>query len=108
MMFVIVLILLAILSLYITIAVLGAVILLLPWVLIGLLAGMIASAATKQQHSTLENIGIGLVGSVVGGIIYEILTDRTTGGVFSPTRIAMSIIGAIIFLLVLNAYRNRN
>ena len=108
MLFLILLILLAILSLYVTIAILGTIIILLPWVIIGLLTGMIASAVTRQRHTFWENVGIGLAGSVVGGLFFETLTHQAPGGPFSPTRVGVSIVGAILFLVAINALHRRS
>ncbi|MSQ15548.1 MAG: GlsB/YeaQ/YmgE family stress response membrane protein [Dehalococcoidia bacterium] len=101
------LIFLAIVSLYVTIAIIGTILILLPWVVIGLLTGMIASAVTSQRHTFWENVGIGLVGSVIGGLLYETLTHQGTDGPFSPTRIGFSIVGAILFLIAVNALPKR-
>ncbi len=95
------------LTLYIVFAVIGTILILLPWLLIGLLAGWIAGAITGRRHGLLEYIGIGLVGSVFGGMLYELITQQAPGGPFSPTRIGAAVIGSILFLVALDLWNRR-
>ena len=101
-----VLIILAVLlSLYFFLVLVGTVLAFLPWLVVGLIAGWIASAVTRSSHGVLGDIGIGLAGSVIGGVLYELITNHTAGGPFSLTRIGVAIVGSVILLALVKAFR---
>lgn len=72
--------LVAILFAIYVIVVLGTVLLLLPWIVVGLIAGWIASLITESPHGILGDIVIGLAGSFIGGVLYVALTHHRPGG----------------------------
>ncbi len=104
---IIVLVLAALFSLWFFLVLVGTVLGFLPWLLVGLLVGWIASALTHRRHGVLGNIGIGLAGSIIGGVLYTLLTGQRPGGPFSLTHIVMAVIGAVLLLLVINALQGR-
>ncbi|HLH72380.1 MAG TPA: GlsB/YeaQ/YmgE family stress response membrane protein [Chloroflexota bacterium] len=80
-----------------------ALLLLLPWLVIGLIAGWLASLITQSRHGLLADIGIGLAGSVIGGVLYVVLTHHSEGGPLSLTRLVVATAGSIILLLIVKA-----
>lgn len=83
---------------------LGALIALLLFGFVGGLAGAIVGGG-REDRTLLANAGIGLVGSIVGGTLWNLLQERgleiTWGGFFA------SLVGSILFLLVVERVRRR-
>ena len=73
-------------------------------ILIGLVAGFIARAVVpgKDSMGIVPTIILGIVGSLVGGLILGLLTAGNRESNFGPAGWIGSIIGAIIVLLVYN------
>ena len=73
------------------------------WIIIGLIAGLIARMLVPGQDrlGILGTIALGMIGSVVGGFLVTLV--RTGHGRFSTAGLLGSIVGAI---LVLVGFRN--
>ena len=72
-------------------------------IIVGLIAGAIARLLVpgKQHMSIPMTIGLGIVGSFVGGFLgYLIFHKDSASGFFQPSGIIGSVIGAIILLLI--------
>ena len=84
--------------------VLGALIALLLFGFVGGLAGAIVGGG-REDRTLLANAGIGLVGSLIGGTLWNLLQDRgleiTWGGFFA------SLVGSILFLLIVERVKRR-
>jgi uncharacterized membrane protein YeaQ/YmgE (transglycosylase-associated protein family) len=70
----------------------------IPWIIIGLIAGAIASAITGSRHGLLGDIGLGLIGSVLGGVLMRVVFHYNSSGFISDVLVA--IVGAVILLLI--------
>ncbi|OLZ60699.1 GlsB/YeaQ/YmgE family stress response membrane protein [Amycolatopsis coloradensis] len=79
----------------------------LGWILFGLIAGFIARALVpgKDDIGVLRTIVLGIVGSVVGGLLFGLLTVGLRG--FQPAGWIGSVIGAIIVLVIYNKVTGR-
>jgi uncharacterized membrane protein YeaQ/YmgE (transglycosylase-associated protein family) len=77
------------------------------WIVFGFIAGFIARAIVpgKDDIGILRTIILGCVGSVVGGLIFGLLTGGLRG--FQPSGWIGSIIGAVLVLVVYNAVTGR-
>jgi uncharacterized membrane protein YeaQ/YmgE (transglycosylase-associated protein family) len=77
------------------------------WIVFGLVAGFIARAIVpgKDDIGILRTIILGVVGSVVGGLIFGLLTVGLRG--FQPAGWIGSIIGAVIVLVIYNQVTGR-
>jgi len=95
----------ALLSLYFFFVLVGAFVNFLLWLVVGVLAGWIASRITGSRQGVLGDIGIGLAGSVIGGVLYSLVTGHTAGGPLSLTRIGSAVLGAVLLLIVLKVLR---
>ena len=69
-------------------------------ILIGFLAGFSARAIVPGVDAMgfWMTTGLGIVGSIVGGLISRVFSKPADGSMFHPAGIIMSIIGAIIVL----------
>ncbi|WP_410644384.1 GlsB/YeaQ/YmgE family stress response membrane protein [Amycolatopsis sp. lyj-346] len=79
----------------------------LGWILFGLIAGFIARALVpgKDDIGLLRTIVLGVVGSVVGGFLFGLLTVGIRG--FQPAGWIGSVIGAVIVLVIYNKVTGR-
>lgn len=79
----------------------------LGWIVFGLVVGFIARALVpgKDDIGVLRTIVLGVVGSVLGGLAYGLLTVGIRG--FQPAGWIGSIIGAIIVLVIYNKVTGR-
>jgi uncharacterized membrane protein YeaQ/YmgE (transglycosylase-associated protein family) len=70
----------------------------LLWVLIGALAGWLAGKVMKGKGFGLwGNIGIGILGALVGGFLFKIL-GISVGATLG--RLVMAFVGAVVLLWV--------
>ena len=69
------------------------------WLLLGLVAGALARLLVpgRDPMGWFGTIALGLVGSVVGGLLANVIFDDDAIGLFG------SVIGAVIVLLLYNA-----
>ena len=80
---------------------------LLGWIVFGLITGFIASKIINSRgEGCLVNVTLGLAGSVVGGLIFELLGNNIIWD-FDLKSMAVSIIGAIVVLLIYHAITGR-
>ncbi|GAA4862162.1 GlsB/YeaQ/YmgE family stress response membrane protein [Saccharopolyspora rosea] len=77
------------------------------WLVFGLIAGFIARAVVpgKDDIGLLMTIVIGIVGSVVGGFLFGLLTVGLRG--FQPAGWIGSVIGAVVVLVIYNKATGR-
>jgi uncharacterized membrane protein YeaQ/YmgE (transglycosylase-associated protein family) len=86
---------------------------LLAWIIVGGIAGWIASILVKtdSQMGLLSNIVVGMIGSLVGGAIV-VLANTGTLDLFNTAyndlnlvSLVVSVLGAVVFLAVLKVLR---
>lgn len=78
------------------------------WIVIGALAGWIASMITgnNEEMGAGKNIVVGIVGAFIGGFVMNIIGGSGVTG-FNLWSLLVSVIGAIILLLIVNAIVRR-
>lgn len=78
------------------------------WIIIGALAGWIGSMLTgnNRKMGAGKNILVGIVGAFIGGFVMNILGGTGVTG-FNLWSLIVSIIGAVILLLIVNAFNNK-
>ena len=71
---------------------------LIGWIVLGALAGWIASLINKtnREQGWIGNIVLGIVGALVGGFLWNLLTDEDNAIDFSIGSLIIAIIGALI------------
>lgn len=73
------------------------------FLIIGAVAGWIAGELTRGSgFGLLGNIIVGIVGALVGGFLFDILGIASRGLI---GQLVLSVIGAILFLLILSLFR---
>ena len=77
----------------------------ITWVVLGLIAGFIASKiVNKQGEGLLLDIVLGVVGAVVGGWLFALLGASGVSGV-NVYSLLVAVVGAIVVLFVYHAIR---
>jgi len=76
------------------------------WIIIGALAGWIASMMTgnDKKMGAGMNILVGIIGGFIGGIVMNLLGGYGVTG-FNLWSLLVATIGAIILLLIVNAIK---
>ncbi len=79
------------------------------WIAIGALVGWIASLImrTDAEQGTLLNIGVGVVGAMIGGFVMRTLgrSGANINETFSVYSFVVSLVGACILLGIANLFR---
>lgn len=71
-------------------------------IIIGALAGWIAGRIMRSNGGLIKNIIVGVVGSFVGGLIFQFLGFGSIA-TFSIAGIVVSVIGACILIAIVRA-----
>jgi len=82
----------------------------IPFLILGLIAAIIAKAVLKQKHGWIVTILLGLAGAALGGWIGGMVTGEDIYGVngfWSITSWLFAIGGAIVVLLVFGLITGR-
>ena len=68
----------------------------------GFIVGLIARAVLPggDQMGLIATTGLGIVGSVIGGLAGRLIKKPEPGALFHPAGFVMSLVGAILVLLV--------
>lgn len=75
---------------------------LLVWIVVGLIAGWLASAVVGGGYGVVGDIIVGVVGAFIGGMVFHAFNASAPFGGIAGT-IAVAFVGAVILLLVLRA-----
>jgi uncharacterized membrane protein YeaQ/YmgE (transglycosylase-associated protein family) len=72
-------------------------------IIVGFFIGLIARAVLPgaDHMGFLMTTGVGIVGSLIGGLLGNLIKRPEPGAKFHPAGFLMSIVGAIVLLLVL-------
>jgi len=80
---------------------------LIAWIVLGLLAGFIASKlVNKSGEGMLMDIALGVVGAVVGGWLFHAFGMQGVSGL-NVYSLVVAVIGAAVFLIIYHAFTNR-
>lgn len=79
---------------------------LVTWLVVGLVAGWLASTVMGKGTEVLTDIVIGIVGAFLGGWLFAQLGVRSPIGGLGG-RILVAFVGAVVLLLILNLVRRR-
>lgn len=81
----------------------------LLWIIIGGLAGWIASIVmkTNAQMGLLANIVVGIIGAFIGGLVFSMLGGSSPDSANPLYSLLVATIGAIILLAIVKAVTGR-
>ncbi len=78
----------------------------LLWIILGAIAGWIASLIVKSNQGILLDIVVGIVGAFIGGFIFQTFGASGVTG-FNIYSILVAIVGAVVLLLIVKAVTSR-
>lgn len=78
----------------------------LTWLIVGLIAGVLASIVAGGGFGLIGDIVIGIVGAFLGGWIFQKLGVHTPFSGLAGT-IFVAFIGAVVLLLILRLFTRR-
>ncbi len=78
------------------------------WVVLGAVAGWLASIITKrnEQMGCIANIVAGVIGALVGGFVFSLFGGQGVTG-FNIPSLLVAFVGAVIVLAIWNAISSR-
>jgi uncharacterized membrane protein YeaQ/YmgE (transglycosylase-associated protein family) len=74
---------------------------------VGLIAGYLASKIMKTNTSLFTEMILGIVGSIIGGRLTQLLLGVDLVGAINLTSILFSLIGAIIVIVIYRYLRRK-
>lgn len=82
---------------------------LIVWLIIGGLAGWVASLIMKtdKEQGMVGNIAVGVVGAFIGGFIVSLLGGQGKITGLNPISFLIALLGSVIFIAILRAIRGR-
>ena len=75
------------------------------WIILGLIAGYLASLITRSRESMVMNIVVGIIGAFIGGMVLNLFGVGGVSGLNLPS-ILTAILGAVILLAIVRAFRH--
>ncbi len=79
----------------------------LGWILVGLIAGALATRVTKyDRRGCLFSIVVGIIGALIGGALFS-AAGSTGVDEFDLWSILVAFVGAVLLLLILQAIQRR-
>ena len=85
------------------------------WIILGAISGWVASLimGTDKNMGFLQNVFVGLVGSIIGGALMVLLTQGRLGLTDDYSNLnwgsfLVSIIGAVIFIWLVRMFKNNS
>ncbi len=74
------------------------------WIVLGGIAGWIASLITGSDRSIVGDIIVGILGAVLGGWIFSLIGGRGITG-FNLSSFLVAILGSVLLIWILHAVR---
>ncbi|MEO6126553.1 MAG: GlsB/YeaQ/YmgE family stress response membrane protein [Ilumatobacteraceae bacterium] len=81
---------------------------LLSWIVVGLIAGLLARWIVKDDHSgCIYTVIVGIIGALIGGALMN-AAGRKGVGEFELRTVLVAAVGAVLLLLILQALGGRS
>jgi len=77
---------------------------LLAWIVLGALAGWIASIITGTREGWIGNIIVGIIGAFIGGLVLQLFGASTETGL-NLSSLLTAVLGAVILLALTKGFR---
>jgi uncharacterized membrane protein YeaQ/YmgE (transglycosylase-associated protein family) len=77
------------------------------WIVLGLVAGWLASALMRRDGSLLSDILLGILGAIVGGFLSSAVFGWDVTG-FNVSSVIISVVGAMIVIAIYRALTGRS
>jgi uncharacterized membrane protein YeaQ/YmgE (transglycosylase-associated protein family) len=79
---------------------------LIGWIILGGLAGWIASRimGTSKRQGCLMDIAVGIAGAFIGGFIFSLFGATGVQG-FDPRSLLVAVVGAVVLLWLVKTFR---
>jgi uncharacterized membrane protein YeaQ/YmgE (transglycosylase-associated protein family) len=77
------------------------------WIILGLVAGWLASALMGRSGSVLSDILLGILGAIVGGFLSSAIFGWDVTG-FNLSSVIISVVGAIVVIAIYRALTGRS
>ena len=74
----------------------------IAWLVVGLIAGFLASTVMHGGYGFLGDIIVGIVGAFLGGLVMDLLAPNASFGFWGS--IVVAFIGACILIAILHAF----
>jgi uncharacterized membrane protein YeaQ/YmgE (transglycosylase-associated protein family) len=74
------------------------------WIVLGALAGGIASAITNTSEGWVGNIVVGIIGAFIGGLVLQLFGAGGVDG-FNLGSLLTAVLGAVILLALTKGFR---
>lgn len=78
------------------------------WIILGGIAGWLASIFTKNNANMglIKNIIVGIVGAMLGGFVFSFFGSTGVTG-FNLWSIFVAVVGAVILLVIINLFTKK-
>ncbi len=77
---------------------------LLAWVVVGLLAGLLAGEAMRSRYGLIRDMAVGLAGAVAAGFLFGMVFSGTAGFVGG---VMVAFLGACVLIAILRGLTTR-
>ena len=79
----------------------------LSWIIVGVLVGWVAGliAGTNHHHGWLQNISVGIIGAVLGGVPFRLLAGQGPDGDGTVGSVTLAVMGAAALSVILQLVR---
>jgi uncharacterized membrane protein YeaQ/YmgE (transglycosylase-associated protein family) len=79
---------------------------LLTWIVVGLIAGLLADLVVPGKQNWLVDTLVGMAGAVIGGWLFQAFGGAPATG-FNVWSILVAFVGAVILLYIVKAVQTR-
>ncbi len=76
------------------------------WIILGAIAGWLASLIMRTNQGILLDIVVGIVGAMIGGFVFRLFGGAGVTG-FNPYSLLVALVGAVILLWIVKAASRR-